>query len=60
MTKTRWSPEGARIVAPNSMNGPVFVASVIQRLDWASHNSMVGHENVVEVVVRLSLLSRRI
>lgn len=35
------------------MNGPVFVAAVIDRQQWASNNSMVGHENVVEVAVRL-------
>lgn len=39
-------------MTPNSMNGPVFVASVIERKGWSSNNSMVGHENVVEVAVR--------
>lgn len=33
------------------MNGPVFVASVIDRATWESNHSMVGHENVVEVAI---------
>lgn len=34
------------------MNGPVFVAAVIDRKTWKSNNSLVGHENIVEVTVR--------
>ncbi|KAI8461323.1 WD40-repeat-containing domain protein, partial [Phakopsora pachyrhizi] len=45
-----WSPDGAHIVTPNSMNGPVFVSAVIERNQWTSDISLVGHENVVEVV----------
>ena len=39
------------IVTPNSMNNDVFVAAVIERLSWRSNNSMVGHENIIEVAV---------
>lgn len=34
------------------MNGPVFVAAVIDRKTWTSGQSLVGHENIVEVTVR--------
>lgn len=44
-----WSPDGAHIVTPNAMNGPVFVSAVIDRDEWTSKISLVGHENVVEV-----------
>lgn len=47
-----WSPDGVHIVTPNSMNNDVFVAAVIERLSWRSNNSMVGHENIIEVAVR--------
>ncbi|KAM0791654.1 hypothetical protein ACM66B_006090 [Microbotryomycetes sp. NB124-2] len=49
VTRLSWSPEGTHIITPNSMNGPVFVAAVIERGKFESHNSMVGHEDVVEV-----------
>lgn len=49
----RWSPEGAYVVTPNSMAGPVFVAAVIDRATWGSGTSMVGHENIIEVAVSL-------
>ncbi|KAK4701977.1 protein HIRA/HIR1, partial [Phenoliferia sp. Uapishka_3] len=49
LSRLTWSPEGTHVVTPNSMNGPVFVAAVIDRQAWASNNSMVGHENIVEV-----------
>ncbi|KAH9814351.1 WD40-repeat-containing domain protein [Melampsora americana] len=44
-----WSPDGAHLVTPNAMNGPVFVSAVIDRDQWTSSISLVGHENVVEV-----------
>lgn len=37
------------------MNGPVFVAAVIDRQNWTSKNSMVGHTNIVEVTVSACL-----
>jgi protein HIRA/HIR1 len=47
-----WSPDGSHLVTPNSMNGPVFVSSVLERFSFNSQVSLVGHDCVVEVVVR--------
>ncbi|KAK8853078.1 hypothetical protein IAR55_003779 [Kwoniella newhampshirensis] len=44
-----WSPDGAFIAASNAMNGPVFVAAVIDRDSWSSDISFVGHENTIQV-----------
>ncbi|KAK4689347.1 protein HIRA/HIR1, partial [Tremellales sp. Uapishka_1] len=44
-----WSPDGAFIAASNAMNGPVFVAAVIEREGWSSEISFVGHENTIQV-----------
>ncbi|KAL1412113.1 HIR complex subunit [Vanrija albida] len=44
-----WSPDGAFIAASNAMNGPVFVAAVIEREGWASDISFVGHQNTIQV-----------
>ncbi|WVR00330.1 hypothetical protein IAU59_007473 [Kwoniella sp. CBS 9459] len=44
-----WSPDGAFIAASNAMNGPVFVAAVIDREGWQSDISFVGHENTIQV-----------
>lgn len=44
-----WSPDGAFIAASNAMNGPVFVAAVIERVGWESDISFVGHENTIQV-----------
>jgi hypothetical protein len=38
------------------MNHAVFTAAIIQRHEWKQDISFVGHENTVEVTVRLSLL----
>lgn len=46
-----WSPDGSFIVASNAMNGPVFVAAVIERDDWLGQVSFVGHENTIQVAV---------
>lgn len=35
------------------MNGPVFVAAVIDREGWASDISFVGHENTIQVAVSI-------
>lgn len=45
-----WSPDGARILTANAMSGPLFVSSIVQRGDWSSEMSLVGHENTVTVV----------
>ncbi|RXK39445.1 hypothetical protein M231_03278 [Tremella mesenterica] len=44
-----WSPDGAFIAASNAMNGPVFVAAVIEREGWTADISFVGHENTIQV-----------
>jgi len=57
----RWSPDGTYIVAPNSMNGPVFVAGVIKRRDfqtgegWDLASSLIGHPDIVQVAVSENL-----
>ena len=50
-----WSPDGAHITASNATNnkGYVFIAAVIARNSWTSEISLVGHENTVEVAVRV-------
>jgi hypothetical protein len=50
-----WSPDGAHITASNATNnkGFVFIAAVIARNSWTSEISLVGHENTVEVAVRI-------
>ncbi|WFD35111.1 HIR complex subunit [Malassezia cuniculi] len=45
-----WAPDGSRLLTANAMSGPVFVSSIIQRDDWSSEMSLVGHENTVTVV----------
>ncbi|WFD28191.1 HIR complex subunit [Malassezia nana] len=44
-----WTPDGAHLLAANAMNGPVFVASILDRYTWASDMALVGHENAVTV-----------
>lgn len=36
------------------MNGPVFVAAVIDREGWGADISFVGHANTIQVAVRSS------
>lgn len=49
LLRPTWSPEGVHVVAPNAMNGPIFVAAVIDRGTWSSTTSLVGHNDVAEV-----------
>ncbi|EPQ29539.1 uncharacterized protein PFL1_02758 [Pseudozyma flocculosa PF-1] len=44
-----WSPDGSFLTCANAMSGPVFVSSVVKRVDWNSDVSFVGHENSVIV-----------
>jgi hypothetical protein len=46
-----WSPDGAFIAASNAMNGPIFVAQVIEREGWGADISFVGHSNTIQVAV---------
>lgn len=45
-----WSPDGALLLTANAMNGPVFVSSIVERDDWNTSMSLVGHENAITVV----------
>ncbi|GAA6021890.1 hypothetical protein JCM11491_004782 [Sporobolomyces phaffii] len=64
-TRPAWSPDGSYIVAPNSMNGPVFVAGVINRKNvktgqgWNSVSSLIGHPDIVQVAAYNPLLFLR-
>ncbi|WFD31954.1 HIR complex subunit [Malassezia sp. CBS 17886] len=44
-----WTPDGSNLLTANAMNGPVFVASIVQRTAWTFPISLVGHENAVTV-----------
>ncbi|GAA6039502.1 hypothetical protein JCM8097_009584 [Rhodosporidiobolus ruineniae] len=54
-----WSPDGAYVVTPNSMNGPVFCAAVVERHSWKSHNSLIGHPDIVQVAAYNPLIFLR-
>ena len=56
LTKS-WSPDGAFIAASNAMNGPIFVAQVIEREGWGADISFVGHSNTIQVAVRCLVAS---
>ncbi|GAA5915392.1 uncharacterized protein JCM6883_006823 [Sporobolomyces salmoneus] len=64
-TRPAWSPDGSFIVAPNAMNGPVFVAGVIARKnvaagsDWGLASSLIGHPDIVTVAAYNPLLFLR-
>lgn len=46
-----WSPEGSHIAAANAVNGNQCVSAVINRDNWDSDVSLVGHTFPVEVTV---------
>ncbi|GAA5843469.1 hypothetical protein JCM9279_000760 [Rhodotorula babjevae] len=54
-----WSPDGAYIVTPNSMNGPVFCAAVVDRQTWTSTASLIGHQDIVQAAAYCPLLFMR-
>ncbi|GAA5878315.1 hypothetical protein JCM3774_001984 [Rhodotorula dairenensis] len=54
-----WSPDGAFVVTPNSMNGPVFCAAVISRADWSMPASLIGHSDMVQVAAYNPLIFLR-
>ncbi|KAI9345999.1 WD40-repeat-containing domain protein, partial [Zopfochytrium polystomum] len=44
-----WSPDGSCIATANGENGNIPVAPIINRDDWSSEVSLVGHQAPIEV-----------